>query len=65
MSAGQIATDNEVPLTFADSWSHMIPASLYLSVLTGADLANLGSLHGKCAVHVGSQERARCGKRYN
>ena len=52
--AGHIATDNEVPRTFADSWSHMIPASLYLSVLAGADLANPGSFHGTCAVYVGS-----------
>ena len=32
----------------------MIPASLYFSVLVGADLVGPGSLHGKCAVHVGS-----------
>ena len=52
--AGQLDTDNEVPRTFADSWSHMIPASLYFSIMAGADLVSLNSLHGKCAVHVGS-----------
>ena len=32
----------------------MIPASLYFSIIAGADLVSPSSLHGKCAVHVGS-----------
>ena len=51
---GKSATNNAVPSKFPKEWSHMIPPSLYFSALASSGNINPPSLHGRCAVHIGS-----------
>ena len=51
---GKSASNNAVPPKFPKEWSHMIPPSLYFSALASSGNINPTSLHGRCAVHIGS-----------
>ena len=53
-AAGKKSTQNAAPPTFTPNWKHIIPASLYFSILAGANRLSATPLQGKCAVHVGS-----------
>ena len=53
-AAGKKEAHNEAPSTFTPHWKHIIPASLYFSILAGANRLSSTPLQGKCAVHVGS-----------
>ena len=51
---GKQATSNAVPSQFPKEWSGMIPPSLYLAAMASSGSTNPPSLHGRCAVHIGS-----------
>jgi len=51
---GKHSSANAVPSALHSSWSHTIPAPLYYTILASSGHMNAPSLHGHCAVHIGS-----------
>ena len=51
---GKHSSANAVPSALHSSWSHTIPAPLYYTILASSGHMSSPSLHGHCAVHVGS-----------
>ena len=51
---GEQVTNNAVPSTFPKEWSHMIPPSLHLATMASSGHITPPSLHGRCAVYIGS-----------
>ena len=51
---GKQSSGNAVPSALHSSWSHTIPAPLYYTILASSGHMGAPSLHGRCAVHVGS-----------
>ena len=51
---GKLATNNAVPPKLPKEWSQLIPPSLYFAAMASSGNATLPSLHGRCAVHIGS-----------